>query len=81
MDRARRPLIVRALLAVAGATLLLLGLAGVFLPILPGLPLLAGGLALLAGEFVWARKLLDGAVSRISRSRDDGTSDGEQQAA
>lgn len=65
----------------AGATLLVLGLAGVFLPILPGLPLLAGGLALLAGEFVWARKLLDGAVSRIGRRRNDGPADGRRRAA
>jgi uncharacterized membrane protein YbaN (DUF454 family) len=38
---------------------LLLGVAGVLLPVLPGLPLLALALVLLATEFVWARRLLD----------------------
>lgn len=80
MERPRRPLIVRALLVMAGSVLLLLGVSGLFLPILPGLPLLAAGLAVLAGEFMWARRLLDGAVSRISRVR-NGDADADRRAA
>lgn len=58
-----------------GSLLLLAGVAGIFLPVLPGIALLAGGIALMAREFAWARRVLDEATSRIGdlrgRSRDD----------
>lgn len=58
-----------------GSLLLLAGVAGIFLPVLPGIALLAGGIALMAREFAWARRVLDEATSRIAdlrgRSRDD----------
>lgn len=50
LRRARRLLIV-----LAGATLLLVGVALLFLPG-PGIPILLAGLALLATEFIWARR-------------------------
>jgi uncharacterized protein (TIGR02611 family) len=43
---------------VFGFTLLLLGVAMIALPG-PGWLTIAAGLAILAGEYVWARKLLD----------------------
>lgn len=43
------------------------GVAGLALPIVPGWALIVGGLAVLAGEFVWARRLLDGARARLER--------------
>jgi len=42
----------------AGWMLLLLGVAGLMLPILPGVPLLIAGLVMLSTEYTWARKWL-----------------------
>jgi uncharacterized protein len=42
-----------------GWLLLIAGLAGFVLPVIPGIPLLLAGLALLAYEYVWARRLLE----------------------
>jgi uncharacterized membrane protein YbaN (DUF454 family) len=39
-----------------GWTLLLVGSAGLFLPILPGVLLLALGLSILSVEYAWARR-------------------------
>jgi tellurite resistance protein TerC len=47
----------RVIIAAVGFTVLLLGLALVFLPG-PAILVIPLGLAILAGEFVWARKLL-----------------------
>jgi hypothetical protein len=38
-----------------GWALLIVGAAGMLLPILPGLPLILAGLAMLSCEYVWAR--------------------------
>ena len=64
MER-NRPVLVRAMVVIAGATLVLIGVAGLALPILPGWALIFAGLAVLAGEFVWARRLLDSAKQRV----------------
>ncbi len=56
----------RILVAGAGATVTLVGLAGLALPILPGWLLIFAGLAILGGEFVWARRLLDGAKAKAT---------------
>ncbi len=56
----------RVLVAAAGTAVTLVGLAGLALPILPGWLLIFAGLAVLAGEFVWARRLLDGAKAKAS---------------
>ncbi len=64
MDEKRRPIFIRAALIAAGVVVILLGLAGLALPIIPGWALIFGGLAILATEFVWARTLLDSAKAK-----------------
>lgn len=56
-------------IALMGGTVLLIGLAMLVLPG-PGLPMIAAGLAILATEFLWAKRVLrraKGAVARIRR--------------
>lgn len=48
----------RALVAIGGGLLVLVGLAGFVLPILPGTVLLVAGLLVWSSEFRWARELL-----------------------
>ena len=48
----------RLVVFVVGATVLLLGAAGIVLPGVPAIVLLPAGMAILATEFVWARRLL-----------------------
>jgi len=50
-----------------------LGLLGLFIPVMPGWLLIIPGLAILAGEYVWARRLLDGARNRLDQVRREGT--------
>ena len=64
--RISRPLIVRIALVVIGTILLLGGLIGLLLPIVPGWLMIIPGLAILGTEFVWARRLLDTAKARAS---------------
>lgn len=45
--------------AVVGISLIVLGLAGVVLPLLPGPALIIAGLVVLATEFAWARVVLE----------------------
>ena len=45
--------------ASVGGTLVVLGLTGLVLPVIPGVPLLIAGFALLASEFTWAEVLLN----------------------
>lgn len=59
----------RIAVTVVGATLVLLGLAGVVLPVIPGPLLIIGGLALLATEYVWARRALAAAKRKASQAR------------
>ncbi|HET9177666.1 MAG TPA: PGPGW domain-containing protein [Terriglobia bacterium] len=42
----------------AGWSLVSLGVLGLLLPILPGLPFLLLGITVLSAEYVWARRLL-----------------------
>lgn len=56
----------RAVVAVIGFTVLLIGLAMVVLPG-PAVVVIPLGLAILATEFVWARRLLDKARASITR--------------
>jgi uncharacterized membrane protein YbaN (DUF454 family) len=39
-------------------TLVVLGMAGIFIPFIPGIPLLLGGLIILARRYAWASPLL-----------------------
>ncbi len=48
----------KALVAIGGGLLVLVGVAGFVLPILPGTVLLVAGLLLWSSEFRWARDLL-----------------------
>lgn len=63
-NRIRRPLIVRIVLVMIGTILLVGGVIGLLLPIVPGWLLIIPGLAILGTEFVWARRLLDTAKAR-----------------
>ena len=57
-------------IALIGGTVLLIGAAMLVLPG-PGMLVIAGGLAILATEFFWARRALrnaKGAVARVRRS-------------
>ena len=65
-SRIRRPLIVRVILVMVGTILLVGGLIGLLLPIVPGWLMIIPGLAILGTEFVWARRLLDTAKSKAS---------------
>lgn len=58
----------RVVLAVAGFTVLLAGLAMLVLPG-PGLVVIVIGLAILALEFAWAERMLEQAVDRMERAR------------
>ena len=48
----------RWLILTAGWGFIVLGIAGLFLPVLQGILFLVIGLVLLSGEYVWAHKLL-----------------------
>lgn len=66
----RRPIHIRLGVIVAGSVLVLAGIAGLFLPIVPGWLLIIPGLALLATEFVWAERVLDMVKARFSQARE-----------
>jgi uncharacterized protein (TIGR02611 family) len=50
--------------SVVGAILILAGLAGLALPLLPGWLLIIAGLAVLATEYTWAERALDAAKQK-----------------
>lgn len=58
----------RVVLAVAGFTVLVAGLAMLLLPG-PGLLVIVIGLTILALEFAWAERMLERAVDRMERAR------------
>lgn len=53
----------------SGWTLVVLGVIGCVLPVLPGIPLLLGGLALLSTEYSWAEKALRRLKAWVERAR------------
>jgi len=66
-----------AIAATVGGALVLLGLAGLVLPVIPGIPLIIAGLAILATEFTWAEVLLNrtkhhvnNAVKKVRKKND-----------
>jgi uncharacterized protein (TIGR02611 family) len=65
-EPSQRHLVVRIVVTTVGGLLLIVGILGLFLPLVPGFLLILPGLAILAGEFVWARRLLDGTRARLS---------------
>ena len=60
---------VRAAVALAGFVVVLVGLAMIPLPG-PGLLVTAGGLAILALEFVWAERVLERTVDQMNKAAD-----------
>ena len=54
--------------ASVGSTLVILGLTGLVLPVIPGIPLLIAGFALLATEFTWAEVLLNRPKDHVTNS-------------
>jgi uncharacterized protein (TIGR02611 family) len=62
----------RIAFAVAGFAVLITGLAGLALPILPGWALIFVGLFMLGLEFAWAEHLLERASDRFDRLRHRG---------
>jgi hypothetical protein len=82
------PLLLKLSRMVVGTTLVVVGMAGLVLPILPGWLLIIAGLALLARDFFWARRLLDSvkrrwaAARRVSSGRpDDDSGESDSRAA
>ena len=60
----------RFFIILIGFTLILLGIIGWALPVVPGWAFFLPGLAILAAEFVWARRLLDHLKAHGTRIRD-----------
>jgi uncharacterized protein (TIGR02611 family) len=58
----------RMLVIITGFTILVVGIAMIVLPG-PAVVVIPIGLAILATEFIWARKLLDTVKERIERMR------------
>ena len=55
---------------IAGVAVLLVGLAGLLLPVLPGWLLIFVGLGILATEYVWAQRLLRLAKEKANSAKD-----------
>jgi uncharacterized protein (TIGR02611 family) len=53
---------------VVGFALVLAGLVGLALPVVPGWLLIVPGLAILATEYVWAQRILDAAKRRARQA-------------
>ena len=56
------------IVATVGSTLVGLGLLGLVLPVIPGVPLLIAGFALLATEFAWAEVLLNRTKHHVTKA-------------
>ena len=70
------PRIKRILVLILGWAFILLGIAGLFLPVLQGILFLLIGLVILSSEYVWAHHLLGKLRERfpgISRKADEAT--------
>ena len=60
----------RIAVTVVGVVVLLIGLAGLLLPVLPGWLLIFVGLGILATEYVWAQRLLRLAREKANTAKD-----------
>jgi uncharacterized membrane protein YbaN (DUF454 family) len=58
----------RWLVLIVGWTFIVLGIAGLFLPILQGILFLMIGLIILSSEYVWAHRLLDKVRARFPKA-------------
>jgi hypothetical protein len=60
----------RIFVTIAGVIILLVGIAGLILPVLPGWALIFVGLGILATEYVWAQRLLRIAKEKANAAKD-----------
>ena len=60
----------RIFVTIAGVIVLLVGIAGLVLPVLPGWALIFVGLGILATEYVWAQRLLRIAKEKANAAKD-----------
>jgi len=58
----------KVIVALVGGTVLLVGMALLVMPG-PGLPIIAVGIAILATEFLWARRALKNAKGAVAKAR------------
>jgi hypothetical protein len=58
----------KVMVALVGGTVLLVGVALLVLPG-PGLPIVAAGIAILASEFLWAKRALRNAKGAVAKAR------------
>jgi uncharacterized protein (TIGR02611 family) len=67
----RRPdaIVMKVIRTVVGSLLLVLGVVGIFMPVIPGWLFIIPGLALLARDFAWAERLQTAARQRLDRAR------------
>ncbi len=56
----------KIVIGVIGTTMMLIGIAGLVLPIIPGWVLIFTGAGVLATEFAWARWVLNSAKERLA---------------
>lgn len=61
----------RVIRALIGGAIVAVGVVGLFVPVMPGWLFVIPGLAILASDFEWARRLLDRAGSQSSRFQAD----------
>ena len=54
--------------ATVGGSLVIVGLTGLILPVIPGIPLLIAGFALLASEFTWAEVILNRTKENVTKA-------------
>jgi len=62
-----KPVIKRVLILIAGWLFILVGIAGLFLPILQGILFIVIGLLILSSEYVWAHRLLQKLRTRFPK--------------
>lgn len=60
----------KIIIGILGGALITVGLIGLVLPFLPGWLLIIAGLAVLSTEYVWARRLTEGARRRAKSAVD-----------
>ncbi len=65
------PRLKRLLLIATGWGLILAGIAGAILPVIPGFPLWIAGLLILSGEYVWAHNLTKKLRERFPKAFSD----------
>jgi len=54
--------------ATVGGTFVLVGLTGLILPVIPGIPMLIAGFAILASEFTWAEVILNRTKENVTKA-------------